>query len=106
MELPSVNTKTFEAFHPCRGYDESGAPGLVAGAFRGFVGALVKPVAYLLETSSRVADSITAAVVGVPEVVPRTRPPRFVSATSALSTYNQNEVGDLPVLHCVLDTKP
>ena len=42
----------------CRGYDERGASGLVIGACRGFVGALVKPLAYLLETSSRVADSI------------------------------------------------
>ena len=81
----------FELFFYCRGYDEQGASGLVIGACRGFVGALVKPVAYLLETSSRVADSITAAVIGVPEIVPRIRPPRYVSQTQPLSTYDQSE---------------
>jgi len=75
-----------------RGYDEGGAPGLVTGAYRGFMGALVKPLAYMLETSARVADNITAMVVGVPEIVPRVRPPRFVSAVQPLPSYDWSEV--------------
>jgi hypothetical protein len=65
---------------------------LVTGAYRGFMGALVKPLAYMLETSARVADNITAMVVGVPEIVPRLRPPRFVSAVQPLPAYDWSEV--------------
>lgn len=79
-----------------RGFDEGGAPGLLAGACRGLLGALVRPLAYLLETSSHVAESITNAVIGAPEVVPRIRPPRFVSASSPLSTYDESEARARP----------
>lgn len=75
-----------------RGYDESGATGLVAGAYRGCMGALLKPLAYMLETSAKVADSITNLVVGVPKIVPRIRPPRYVSPVKPLATYDQSEV--------------
>jgi len=59
------------------------------------MGALVKPLAYMLETSARVADKITAAVVGVPEIVPRVRPPRFVPAVQPLPPYDWSEVAPL-----------
>ena len=76
----------------CRGYDEGGAPGLVSGAYRGLMGALVRPLAYMLETSAKVAENVTAAVVGVPEIAPRVRPPRFVPAAQALPPYDWSEV--------------
>ena len=75
-----------------RGYDESGASGLIAGAYRGLMGALVKPLASLLETSASVAESIRTVVVGAPEVVPRVRPPRYVSPVDPLAPYNWCEV--------------
>ena len=82
-----------QPFKPsCRGYDEGGAPGLVSGAYRGLMGALVRPLAYMLETSAKVAENVTAAVVGVPEIAPRVRPPRFVPAAQPLPPYDWSEV--------------
>jgi hypothetical protein len=82
-----------------RGADEGGLPGLVGGAARGVLGALVRPLAAVLETSMRVADSIRSAVMGIPPLLPRSRPPRYVAADEPLAPYNWSEVGDsLPAL--------
>ena len=59
-----------------RGVDEAGLPGLVRGAARGILGVLVRPLAASLETSMRVADSLRSAVMGIPPLLPRSRPPR------------------------------
>lgn len=56
------------------------------------IGALLKPVAGLLETCARVADSFRNIVLGPAEVVPRVRPPRFVSPVDPLASYNKAEV--------------
>jgi hypothetical protein len=75
-----------------RGADEGGLPGLVRGAARGAVGALVLPLAAVLETSMRVADSIRSAVMGIPPLLPRARPPRHVVSNLPLAPYNWSEV--------------
>lgn len=75
-----------------RGYDERGASGLLVGACQGVVGALLKPVASVLETCARVADSFRQVVMGPAEVVPRVRPPRFVSPVNPLAAYDKLEV--------------
>ncbi len=75
-----------------RGADEGGLPGLVRGAARGAVGALVLPLAAVLETSMRVADSIRSAVMGIPPLLPRARPPRHVAPDLPLAPYNWSEV--------------
>lgn len=72
-----------------RGYDESGTVGLVIGAYKGVVGALVRPLASLLEASAHMADGVCRWVVGAPEVVPRIRPPRHVALVQPLGPYDE-----------------
>lgn len=62
------------------------------GAGRGAVGALVLPLAAVLETSMRVADSIRSAVMGIPPLLPRARPPRTLASDLPLQPYNWSEV--------------
>ena len=75
-----------------RGADEGGVAGFLTGTYRGLVGALVRPLASLLETSAKVADSIRNVVMGPPATVPRVRPPRYVSAVDPLARYDWSEV--------------
>ena len=76
-----------------RGADEGGLPGFVRGAGRGAAGVLIRPLAAGLETSMRVADSIRSAVMGLPPLLPRVRPPRYVpSPGEPLGPYNWSEV--------------
>lgn len=80
-----------------RGADEGGLPGLVRGTGRGVVGALVLPLAAVLETSMRMADSIRSAVMGIPPLLPRARPPRHIDPDLPLVPYNWSEVLAFPL---------
>ena len=75
-----------------RGYDESGASGFLRGAYKGVIGAILSPIVNALETSAGVAERIRDRVIGPPEIVPRLRPPRYVSSIGALDPYDRNEV--------------
>ena len=68
-------------------------PGLLRGASRGAAGALVQPLAFALETSVAVADSLRSAIMGIPPLLPRARPPRHVAPDEPLGVYNWSEVG-------------
>ena len=76
----------------CRGYDESGASGFLRGAYIGVIGFFLSPLVNLLETSADFAERIRDRMIGPPEVVPRLRPPRYVSSVDALAAYDRNEV--------------
>ncbi len=67
-------------------------PGLLRGASRGAAGALVQPLAFALETSVAVADSLRSAIMGIPPLLPRARPPRHVAPDEPLAVYNWSEV--------------
>ncbi len=75
-------------------------PGLLRGASRGAVGALVQPLAFALETSVAVADSLRSAIMGIPPLLPRARPPRHVASDEPLAVYNWSEVGKFAVNSC------
>ena len=76
----------------CRGAEQGGVPGLLRGASRGVSGALVQPLAFALEASAGVADSLRGAIMGIPPLLPRARPPRHVAPGEPLAIYNWSEV--------------
>ena len=76
----------------CRGAEQGGLPGLLRGASRGAAGVLVQPLAFALEASVAVADSLRSAIMGIPPLLPRARPPRHVSPQEPLAVYNWSEV--------------
>ena len=82
-----------------RGAEQGGVPGLLRGASRGAAGALVQPLAFALETSVAVADSLRSAIMGIPPMLPRARPPRHVVPGKPLAVYNWSEVGALVLPH-------
>ena len=75
----------------CRGMDEGGILGLAVGTYRGVVGALVGPLASILEMMAGTADGVRMLVMGPPAFVPRERPPRFVSRVRPLAPYDRLE---------------
>lgn len=75
-----------------RGAEQGGVLGLLRGASRGAAGVLVQPLAFALETSVAVADSLRSAIMGIPPLLPRARPPRHVAPEEPLSVYNWSEV--------------
>ena len=79
----------------CRGAEQGGLPGLLRGASRGAASALVQPLAFALEASVAVADSLRSAIMGIPPLLPRARPPRHVSPAEPLAVYNWSEVREL-----------
>lgn len=84
-----------------RGAEQGGVPGLLRGASRGAAGALVQPLAFALETSVAVADSLRSAIMGIPPLLPRARPPRHLAPGEPLAVYNWSEVGEpLPSSAC------
>lgn len=66
--------------------------GFVYGTFWGILGAMVRPLDGLLDTSARIAASIRTAVMGPPVIAARIRPPRHVSETELLAVYDWSEV--------------
>lgn len=85
----------------CRGAEQGGVPGLLRGASRGVSGALVQPLAFALEASAGVADSLRGAIMGIPALLPRARPPRHVALGEPLAIYNWSEVrGPIHVALC------
>ena len=66
--------------------------GLLRGAFRGLLGALIRPLDGLLDTSARIADAIRIAVMGPPVLATRIRPPRYVSQSASVAVYDWSEV--------------
>ena len=77
----------------CRGVDEGGALGFLAGTWRGAIGVLVRPLDSLLASCATLADSLRSLLMGPPAIAPRIRPPRYVPAGGALPNYNISEVG-------------
>ena len=77
---------------PYRGAEQGGVLGLLRGASRGAAGVLVQPLAFALETSVAVADSLRSAIMGIPPLLPRARPPRHVAPEEPLAVYNWSEV--------------
>ena len=53
---------------------------------------LVQPLAFALERSVAVADSLRSAIMGIPPLLPRARPPRHVAPEEPLAVYNWSEV--------------
>ena len=75
-----------------RGVDEGGALGFLTGAWRGLVGALVRPLDSLLATCATLANSLRTLLMGPPAIAPRIRPPRYVPDGRPLPSYNIAEV--------------